>query len=146
MVETCYVRCYVGHQGRFGHEFLEFELHPEGILKYANATRYRGEGRIRKEMHLSETVVHEFAKIIRNSHILEGDDRNWPLPDASGKQELEVAIGRDHISFATNQLGSLQEIQTSQDPEGLRNFYYLVQDLKCFVLSLISLHFKVKPI
>mmetsp|Transcript_8005 Transcript_8005/g.49449 ORF Transcript_8005/g.49449 Transcript_8005/m.49449 type:complete len:139 (+) Transcript_8005:249-665(+) len=56
-------------QGRFGHEFLEFELHPEGILKYANATRYRGEGRIRKEMHLSETVVHEFAKIIRNSHV-----------------------------------------------------------------------------
>ena len=57
-----------------------------------------------------------------------------------------MVIGRDHISFATNQLGSLQEIQTSQDPEGLRNFYYLVQDLKCFVLSLISLHFKVKPI
>ena len=56
-------------QGRFGHEFLEFEVLPEGLLKYANATRYRGEGRIRKEMQLSETVVHEFAKIIRNSHV-----------------------------------------------------------------------------
>lgn len=56
-------------QGRFGHEFLEFEVYPEGILKYANATRYRGEGSIRKEVQLSETVVHEFAKIIRNSHV-----------------------------------------------------------------------------
>ncbi len=33
-----------------------------------------------------------------------------------------------------------------RDPEGLRGFYYLVQDLKCFVFSLIGLHFKIKPI
>ena len=34
----------------------------------------------------------------------------------------------------------------SRDPEGLRVFYYLVQDLKCLVFSLIGLHFKIKPI
>lgn len=34
----------------------------------------------------------------------------------------------------------------SADPEGLRVFYYLVQDLKALVFSLISLHFKVCPI
>lgn len=33
----------------------------------------------------------------------------------------------------------------SEDPEGLRVFYYLVQDLKALVFSLISLHFKVCP-
>ena len=33
-----------------------------------------------------------------------------------------------------------------RDPEGLRTFYYLVQDLKCFVFSLIALHFKIKPL
>lgn len=33
-----------------------------------------------------------------------------------------------------------------RDPEGLRVFYYLVQDLKCLVFSLIGLHFKIKPI
>ena len=63
------------------------------------------------------------------------------------------------------------DIQDSEDPEGLRVFYYLVQDLRvrifptsfsllvnirnqlfvlvppqCFVFSLISLHFKIKPI
>lgn len=25
-----YVRYYVGHKGKFGHEFLEFELRPDG--------------------------------------------------------------------------------------------------------------------
>lgn len=34
----------------------------------------------------------------------------------------------------------------SDDPEGLRVFYYLVQDLKALVFSLISLHFKVLSI
>jgi len=33
-----------------------------------------------------------------------------------------------------------------RDPEGLRTFYYLVQDLKCLVFSLIGLHFKINPI
>lgn len=36
------------------------------------------------------------------------------------------------------------EVNESKDPEGLRSFYYLVQDLKAFVFSLITLHFKVK--
>jgi hypothetical protein len=34
-------------------------------------------------------------------------------------------------------------VTESADPEGLRVFYYLVQDLKALVFSLISLHFKV---
>jgi hypothetical protein len=42
-------------------------------------------------------------------------------------------------------VGSLLEVQNSKDPEGLRIFYYLVQDLKCLVFSLITLHFKVRP-
>ena len=43
----------------------------------------------------------------------------------------------------TAKIGSLVEITESADPEGLRVFYYLVQDLKALVFSLISLHFKV---
>ena len=34
-------------------------------------------------------------------------------------------------------------MQDSSDPDGLRVFYYLVQDLKALVFTLISLHFKV---
>lgn len=35
------------------------------------------------------------------------------------------------------------DVNESEDPEGLRVFYYLVQDLKALVFSLIALHFKV---
>lgn len=38
------------------------------------------------------------------------------------------------------------DVQDSPDPDGLRAFYYLVQDLKCVVFSLISLHFRIKPV
>ncbi len=46
----------------------------------------------------------------------------------------------------TAKIGSLVDVTESEDPEGLRVFYYLVQDLKALVFSLISLHFKIKPI
>ncbi len=42
-----------------------------------------------------------------------------------------------------NQIGSLLDVQDSNDPEGLRVFYYLIQDLKCFVFSLVNMHLKV---
>lgn len=45
----------------------------------------------------------------------------------------------------TAKIGSLVDVTESADPEGLRVFYYLVQDLKALVFSLISLHFKVSP-
>ena len=45
--------------------------------------------------------------------------------------------------FQTAKIGSLADVTDSEDPEGLRVFYYLVQDLKALVFSLISLHFKV---
>lgn len=61
-------------------------------------------------------------------------------------QELEIVIGDEHISFTTSKTGSLVDVNQSKDPEGLRGFYYLVQDLKCLVFSLIGLHFKIKPI
>jgi len=52
-------------------------------------------------------------------------------------------LGNEHISFTTSKIGSIVDVQNSKDPNGLRVFYYLVQDLKCFVFSLISLHFRV---
>ena len=46
--------------------------------------------------------------------------------------------------WPTAKIGSLNDVNESEDPEGLRVFYYLVQDLKALVFSLISLHFKVR--
>lgn len=82
-------------------------------------------------------------RIIADSQIMAEDDRLWPLADRSGRQELEIVWRGEHICFSTAKIGSLADVEASEDPEGLRIFYYLVQDLKSFVFSLISAHFKV---
>ena len=95
-----------------------------------------------------------------STFLLREDDSNWPKKDIVGKQELEIRIGNDHIAFEviiltkelvyssthrfytfytkTAKIGSLVDIQDSEDPEGLRVFYYLVQDLKVGVLHHLS--------
>ncbi|CAH0482529.1 unnamed protein product [Peronospora belbahrii] len=141
-----YVRYYVGHRGKFGHEFMEFEFRNDGKLRYANNSNYKKDSMIRKEVTVSKSVIDEVKRIISDSEITKEDDKEWPEPDRVGRQELEVVLGNDHISFTCAKIGSLLDVQDSKDPEGLRVLYYLVQDLKCLVFSLITLHFKIKPI
>ena len=80
MATDFYVRYYVGHKGKFGHEFLEFEFRPDGNacflhqvqlfyssfalhnnlyvfvlilsgrLRYANNSNYKNDTMIRKEV------------------------------------------------------------------------------------------------
>lgn len=158
----------VGHKGKFGHEFLEFELTENGELRYANDSRYRRESIIRKQLCVSPSVVAEFRRIINASGILESvplspqshlisslslfffvatphraDDAKWPMPDENGKQELEIVSDDTHISFVTSKIGRMLDIQQSSDPDGLLKLHILSQNLRSFVLSLISLHFKV---
>lgn len=146
MANDFYLRYYVGHKGKFGHEFLEFEFRPDGNLRYANNSQYKNDTIIAKEVFVGQPVIDELKRIIADSEIMKEDDNNWPAPDRVGKQELEIVLGSDHISFNTTKLGSVLQVQQSNDPDGLRIFYYLVQDLKCFVFSLISAHFKIQPI
>ncbi|EQB57202.1 Protein mago nashi-like protein [Colletotrichum fructicola] len=146
-----YLRYYSGHSGRFGHEFLEFDFRVVGdgrsaVARYANNSNYRNDSLIRKEMCVSALVVEEIKRIIKTSEILKEDDSKWPQKNKDGRQELEIRLGNDHISFETAKIGSLVDVTESADPEGLRVFYYLVQDLKALVFSLIALHFKIKPI
>jgi len=141
-----YIRYYVGHKGKFGHEFLEFEFRPDGKLRYANNSNYKNDTMIRKEAYVSPPVLYELKRIVDDAEIMKENDQLWPAPDRVGRQELEILIGDEHISFTTSKIGSLLDINASRDPEGLRAFYYLVQDLKCMVFSLIGLHFKIKPI
>lgn len=61
------------------------------------------------------------------TQILKEDDKDWPEADRVGRQELEVIMGGEHISFNCTKLGSVLQVQNSKDPEGLRIFYYLVQ-------------------
>lgn len=141
-----YLRYYVGHKGQFGHEFLEIEFRPDGKLRYANNSQYKNDVMIRKECFVHRSVLNELKRVTEESEILQEDDSLWPQPDRVGRQELEIVLGDEHISFTTSKIGSLADVNACKDPDGLRCFYYLVQDIKCLVFSLIALHFKIKPI
>ncbi|KAI4501631.1 hypothetical protein M0802_003508 [Mischocyttarus mexicanus] len=104
---------------------------PDGKLRYANNSNYKNDTMIRKEAYVHQCVMEELKRIIQDSEIMQEDDSLWPQPDRVGRQELEIVIGDEHISFTTSKTGSLLDVNQSRDPEGLRCFYYLVQDLKC---------------
>ncbi|KAK2446177.1 protein mago nashi protein [Trifolium repens] len=141
-----YLRYHVGHIGKHGHEFFEFEFTRDGKLRYANNSNYKNDTMIRKQVYVSPAVIRECRRMVLDSEIMQEDDSNWPEPDRVGRQELEIKMGNEHISFITTKIGAVAEVMNCADPEGLRNFHWLVQDLRVFVLHLISLHFKIKPI
>uniref|UniRef100_A0A8C2VRU3 Uncharacterized protein n=1 Tax=Chinchilla lanigera TaxID=34839 RepID=A0A8C2VRU3_CHILA len=127
MERDFYVRCYVGHKGKFSHEFLEFELRPDWKLRNANNSNYKNDA-------VHKSVMEELKRITDDSEITKEDD------------ELHIVTGDEHISFATSQTGSLIDVNQTKDPEGLGVFYPLVQGLKCSVFRLLGLHFKIKPV
>ncbi|VDL98143.1 unnamed protein product [Schistocephalus solidus] len=112
MSDAFYLRYYVGHKGKFGHEFLEFEFRPDGKLRYANNSNYKNDTMIPRQ--------------------------NGPFP-------IEL-VGRSWKSTYRLQHQKSVLCMFPVKYDGLRTFYYLVQDLKCLVFSLIGLHFKIKPI
>ena len=125
---------------------MEFEI-SKGRLRYSNNSNYKRDKMIRKEIYLSPSVVEEVKRIIEDCQITKEDDKLWPEANRDeGRQELEIKIGDEHIAFECAKIGSLLDVQSCDDADGLSVFYYLVQDLKCLVFSLISLHFKIKPI
>ena len=139
-------RYYCGHRGKFGHEFIELEVEDDGTLRYANNSRYRGDNPIKKEGCLSPPVVEELKREIRNSLIMEADDKNWPMPDRGGRQELEIVLDGTHISFATNNISTIPEIQGTRDVQGLTRFVQLVQDTKLMLQTLVALHHRMSAI
>ena len=141
-----YVRYYSGHIGRYGNEFLEFEITDNGTLKYVNNSNYRNEFIIKKQARVSPAVIDELKKLIVQYAICESDDEKWPTPDRNGRQELEIHFGNTHISLVTNKLTSIGDIPQSAESEGLKNFYNFVRDAKALVFALVSIHFKIKPI
>jgi hypothetical protein len=50
-------------------------------------------------VYVSPTTIDELKRIISDSEIIKEDDKNWPPPNKEGKQELEIKLGKDHISF-----------------------------------------------
>ncbi|KAG0674555.1 hypothetical protein C6P40_002108 [Pichia californica] len=148
-----YLRFYSGgyKDEEYGHEFLEYDIrHYPGdnfaTLRYANQTNYRGEELIRKEVRISILVLNTIKKIVRESQILLESDNNWPNATRESKQELEIRAGENLKLLKTQNISSLVSIKLQKDVNGMSVFYYLIQDLKVLIFSLISLHFKINPI
>merc|ERR1712113_219758 len=110
-----YVRYYVGHKGKFGHEFLEFEFRPDGKMRYANNSNYKNDTMIRKEAYVNRCVLSELKRIIEDSEILKEDDNLWPRPDRVGRQERSRLGRRSHF-FHNFQNCSLIDVNQCKDP------------------------------
>ena len=79
-------------------------------------------------------MINELRRIVEDSEIMAEDDALWPQPDRVGRQELEIVIGDEHISFTTSKIGSLVDVNQSRDPDGLRYIQgigeFIFEDLK----------------
>ena len=60
----------MGHKGKFGHEFLEFEFRPDGRLRYANNSNYKSDTLIRKEVYMNEIILQQLKRMIVESEIM----------------------------------------------------------------------------
>ncbi|OMJ76823.1 hypothetical protein SteCoe_23712 [Stentor coeruleus] len=118
--EEFYLRYFVGHRGRYGHEFLEFEITSNGRLRYANNSNYRSDGLIRREVYVNDIVIDDIKRMVEESEILNQDDSRWPDHGSAGRQELEIKSGNEHICFVTSKIGSFNDVQQSHDPAGMR--------------------------
>ena len=50
-------------------------------------------------MCVSSLVIQEIKRIIKESEIMKEDDTKWPQKNKDGRQELEIRLGNEHISF-----------------------------------------------
>lgn len=44
-------------------------------------------------------MISEIKRIIKDSEIMKEDDTRWPHKNKDGRQELEIRLGNEHISF-----------------------------------------------
>lgn len=143
-----YLRYYSGQISKqHGREFLEFDFRPDGLMRYANESAYRDSSIIRKQSYVSFTVLEEVLSFVTASGIMGCDSSTWPQPQAghSPRTELEIILGDKHVCFTTAAIKTFDDVSSSQDPAGLKIYYYLCQDLRAFMLSLIQLHFRLQP-
>lgn len=84
------------------------------MARYANNSNYRNDSLIRKEMCVSSLVVDEIRRIVKSSEIMKEDDAKWPQKNKDGRQELEIRLGSDHISFEVCH----RQLESPRSPRG----------------------------
>jgi Mago nashi protein len=48
---------------------------------------------------VSSLIIDEIKSIIKDSEVMKEDDTRWPQKNKDGRQELEIRLGNEHISF-----------------------------------------------
>ena len=48
---------------------------------------------------VSSLMISEIKRIIKESEVMKEDDSKWPQKNKDGRQELEIRLGNEHISF-----------------------------------------------
>ncbi len=66
------------------------------------------------QAYVHQCVLDELKRVIEDSEIMQEDDALWPSPDRVGRQELEIVMGDEHISFSTSKIGSLVDVNQSK--------------------------------
>jgi hypothetical protein len=57
---------------------------------------------------VSSLMISEIKRIIKDSEIMKEDDEKWPQKNKDGRQELEIRLGNEHISFEVSYITSLK--------------------------------------
>ena len=60
-------------------------MRSDGRLRYANNSQYKADQLIGKEVYIAPMIIDEIKRIVKDSQILEQDDRKWPVDDKVGR-------------------------------------------------------------
>lgn len=130
-----YLRYRLEQLGEYGRELLEFEVRPDGLLRYASDSCLR---KVRKQCYISQIMLAELERIVADSCILDPNVEAWPPAAATDRQELEIMQGSFRFVCST------RRVETPHDAsgfEGMLAYFYLIADLEAFVFSVVRLHF-----
>lgn len=53
-------------------------------------------------------MVAELRRIVEDSEVMREDDANWPRKNVVGRQELEIRLGNEHISFEVSRMNVIR--------------------------------------
>ena len=126
--------CTTNHT-KSGRIFGEFVVFPGRRLKVG---KFKNDTLNVKEFHLSAADLVEFKRLVLDSEIMKEHDTHWPTPDHAGHQELDITCNNEDWFGKTANVGSLTEVEASDDPVGLKAFYQLILKLRALVSRVIA--------
>lgn len=64
-------------------------------------------------MWIGPLLVDTIKQLVEESEIIKEDDAKWPKKNVVGRQELEIRLGNEHISFEVRYRGGTPDGSTN---------------------------------